>query len=236
MLSSARLLDAWEAAAAAAPAARPLHLLQAVEPERSIEELGAEALGRRDSRLGALRRSLVGSVVEATTECPTCGEQVETTFDLRDLWPDDDTPVVAEFEVAVEGVTVVCRPLSTADLLAAAEAPDPAADLLARCVVRVDEGGRPAALPAGALGAVEAAMAEADPRADVELSLACPGCNTEWASPFDVASFLWEEIDHAARRLLAEVDVLARAYGWREPDILVLSSWRRRRYLEMAQA
>jgi hypothetical protein len=231
------LLDAWEAAAAVAPAARPLHLLHAVEPEQSIEELGAEALGRRDSRLNALRRSLVGSAVEATTECPACGEQVETTFDLRDLWPDDDPPVVAaELEVAVDGVTVVCRPVSTADLLAAAEAPDPEADLLARCVLRVEGDGLPAALPAGARDAVEAAVAEADPRADVELSLACPGCGVEWASPFDMASFLWEEVDHAARRLLAEVDVLARAYGWREPDILVLSPWRRRRYLELAQA
>jgi hypothetical protein len=50
---------------------------------------------------------------------------------------------------------------------------------------------------------------------------------------FDIGAFLWEEIAAQARRLLREVHTLARAYGWREADILVMSAARRQAYLEM---
>src|SRR5206468_730296 len=39
-----------------------------------------------------------------------------------------------------------------------------------------------------------------------------------------------------AGRLLREVDALARAYGWREPDILALTPWRRDAYLQLVNA
>jgi hypothetical protein len=237
-LAGGRLLDAWEEGSVAGDAAvRPLHLLRAVEPERSLEELGAEPLGRRDARLGALRRRIIGPVVEATTQCPSCTEPVETSFDVDDLWPAED--VVAEVDVAVDGFSVACRPITTADLAAVRTADDVEAALFARCVVRASRDGHPVAphaLPPSVRAEVEASLADADPCADVVLALVCPACDTAWSAPFDLASFLWEEVDHAARRLLAEVDVLARAYGWREPDILALSPWRRRRYLELAQA
>lgn len=238
-VSPARLLDAWEAAAAAAPVVRPLHLLRALEPGRTVDELGDEVLGRRDARLARLRQALAGPAVEATTACPSCGETVETVFDVHDVWPEQDAVGVAdEVEVAADGYSVTCRPATTADLVEAAAAVDPEAVLLARCVMGARRHGEPvdpAGLPSSVRLAVDAALAEADPGADVELSLTCPACETGWACPFDLATFLWEEVDHAARRTLAEVDVLARAYGWREPDILALSPWRRRRYLELVQ-
>ena len=46
----------------------------------------------------------------------------------------------------------------------------------------------------------------------------------------------WAEIDAWARRILREVNILARAYGWRESDILALGAVRRQIYLTMAQA
>ena len=52
---------------------------------------------------------------------------------------------------------------------------------------------------------------------------------------FDIVSFFWAEIDAWARRVLREVNVLARAYGWRESDILALSPVRRQIYLSMVQ-
>jgi len=45
--------------------------------------------------------------------------------------------------------------------------------------------------------------------------------------------FFWAELAAEAKRLLREVDALARAYGWREADILALSSQRRHAYLEL---
>mgnify|MGYP003381458898 FL=1 len=61
----------------------------------------------------------------------------------------------------------------------------------------------------------------------------CPSCDHRWSALFDIVSFFWREIDDWARRTLREVHSLGRAYGWSEADILTLSAWRRRAYLEM---
>ena len=42
------------------------------------------------------------------------------------------------------------------------------------------------------------------------------------------ARFLLRRLDGQAGQLLREVHVLARAYGWREPDVLALTPRRRR--------
>ncbi len=81
-----------------------------------------------------------------------------------------------------------------------------------------------------------AGLAEADPGAELLLELLCPACGHAWDEALDVASFFWAELDVQARRLLREVHVLARAYAWREADILALSPRRRRLYLEMVTA
>jgi hypothetical protein len=47
-----------------------------------------------------------------------------------------------------------------------------------------------------------------------------------------VAAFVWEEIEACAARLLDDVHVLARAYGWSERAILALPEMRRAAYLE----
>ena len=46
--------------------------------------------------------------------------------------------------------------------------------------------------------------------------------------------FLWNDVDRWARALFGTVDTLARAYGWREADVLALSPRRRRVYLNLA--
>ena len=76
-------------------------------------------------------------------------------------------------------------------------------------------------------------MSAADPQADVELALACQSCGATWSAPFDIAGFLWAEIHAWAQQLLRDVHLLARAYGWREPDVLALSPVRRNLYLEL---
>src|SRR5262249_26779625 len=98
--------------------------------------------------------------------------------------------------------------------------------LLQRCVVsavRHGESVAAAELPAETVVGVAARMAEADPQADVQLELQCPACGGAWRAAFDIVGFFWTEIDAWARRTLNEVHVLARAYGWREADILALS-------------
>ena len=68
--------------------------------------------------------------------------------------------------------------------------------------------------------------------AEVTLRLACPACDERQSVHFDIASFLWAEIRHAAEHLLDEVHELAWAYGWSEGAILAMGAARRQAYLE----
>ena len=76
-------------------------------------------------------------------------------------------------------------------------------------------------------------MSARDPQAEVLLDLTCPACGASWQTVFDIAAYFWAELTAEAKRLLREVDALARAYGWREVDILALSPGRRQAYLEL---
>ena len=79
-------------------------------------------------------------------------------------------------------------------------------------------------------------MAEVDPQADVQMDLTCPACGHQWQALFDIESFFWREISAWANRILREVHALASAYGWRESDILSMSTWRRQTYLNLIGA
>jgi hypothetical protein len=84
---------------------------------------------------------------------------------------------------------------------------------------------------------LQAAEAELDRRAGVSaglVELACPDCEAVWTVELDVAAFLWRELEIQAGRLLRDVDVLARRYGWSEHEILALGADRRSFYLELA--
>lgn len=247
-LSASELLDAWEAGCRRPPWARPATLLGTggAGPEDGSEAL---PVGDRDRRLAALRRSVFGPSVQATAACPACSESAELSFTFDELLP-PPAPAPGEGGQAAgtvrrAGYEVRFRLPTTADLAAVAaarpgDAGRAAEELLGRCVVgasgpsgtAVDVG----ALPGEVADAVSAAMAAADPAADVELKLACPGCGHRWTSPLDVGAFVWQEVDAWAERTLLEVDALARAYGWPEPAVLALSPWRRQRYLELAGA
>ena len=70
----------------------------------------------------------------------------------------------------------------------------------------------------------------------VSFALECPDCGHRWPAPVDVAEALWMEVQRAAERLLAEIDALARAYGWSEEEIVSLSPVRRAAYLQLVSA
>jgi hypothetical protein len=76
-------------------------------------------------------------------------------------------------------------------------------------------------------------MSEADPLLELDYDLACPQCGAGVRATVDVAAFVWAEVEARSRVLLAEVDLLARAYGWSEDAILTLAPERRARYVEL---
>jgi hypothetical protein len=179
---------------------------------------------------------LFGPRVSGVDTCAGCGAVLDVTFDLGRL--------TSGYAVARTPVTVHCgdevlygRVPTTADLIAAAEADgsDIPGGLLARCVTVAGPDGRerPAAgLPAPAVAEVISALAAADPLADVRLAVTCGECGRQWATAFDIASFLWTEICATAERLLGDVHMLASAYGWSEAEVLAIGPRRRQYYLE----
>jgi hypothetical protein len=111
--------------------------------------------------------------------------------------------------------------------------------LAQRCVLESEQDGIALdlqALPEVLIEAISAEMSRRDPQAETTISLSCPTCEHHWSALFDIATFFWAEIAVMAKRLLSEVDILARHYGWREGDILALTAWRRDAYLQLAQA
>src|SRR6185312_12716599 len=110
---------------------------------------------------------------------------------------------------------------------------DPRSVLLERCVVEAPSGVTD--LSPSVLDAIVAQMGEADPQAVVDLSLECPACEFSWSLPFDIAGYLWSEVEDLVHRLFGEVHMLASAYGWSEREILAMSPLRRRIYLDMVE-
>jgi hypothetical protein len=246
-LAAGVLLDAWERGRARPPLERALTLLGAAFPEETRDALARLPVGRRNARLLALREQLFGRRLESVARCPACGALLELDLDMEDLRaapaPVDAPP--ATLTVTCGELTVRFRLPDTLDLEAAGSEHDPAAArtrLVERCVLAAQRrtGGEDApgvAVPSAAIPPevwqeVAAQMAAADPQAAIELEVACPGCSHAWEAAFDVGAYLAAEIAVWAERLLDDVHLLASAYGWRESEILALSPWRRRLYLD----
>ena len=88
-------------------------------------------------------------------------------------------------------------------------------------------------LPPEIVDAAVARIAELDPQADTQLAVNCAQCGVQNRVPFDIAAFLWREIEDFAVRIMRDVHALASAYGWDERRILEMNPMRRRCYLEM---
>lgn len=229
-LTPERLLEVWEAGAQRHPIDRALLLFALAEPTLPGEALADEPLGRRNAALMALRRARFGNPLDAWIDCPACGERMELTIDAAQLPP---APPAAQAPIEVDGLRFR-RPTSRdlAQLVGIDDAGQAALHLLAACA------DTPRGLPQDATGLealldrVDAALEHDDPWADPSLPVDCPSCGHAFAAGLDVAAILWDEIDGVARRLLDEVHLLARAYGWHEHEILCLSARRRAAYLQ----
>lgn len=239
--TSSELLDVWESAFDRRPAERALALLALALPELGYEGVARCSIGIRDNYLLSLRERLFGGELAGIAHCPACQTLIETAWSLAELRAGLAGPAGAPvLELVAQDHRISYRLPTSDDLLAIVDGTDPAAArslLLARCILSASCAGQPApsaGLPGAALEALEAAMAEADPMADIECALACPACDHRWSVQFDIARYLWSELHAWAQRLLVDVHQLARAYGWREADILALSPARRGLYVEMS--
>jgi hypothetical protein len=237
--SASEIICLWEQGFGRHSVDQALALLSAACPSLAPEHLSSLAIGQRDAHLLRLREAIFGPNATSTARCPHCTEGLEFTVRTTDLAveaPDRGAP----YELVQDGLALKFRLPDSADLAAIVACPDVATArrlLLGRCVVEANRDGM--TIASHALSEQETAqlasrMAQCDPLADIALDLNCAVCGHGWCVAFDIASFLWHEIDVLAKRLLGEVHMLARFYGWSEADILALSTARRNFYLEQA--
>lgn len=220
------------------PVERAVELLERALPadRNAIERL---SIGRRDRLLLEVREQTFGPRMNAVTECSACAARIEMEFETKEL----KTAEIAE----CDAIDVVCgeyrmklRVPDSHDVMAASAISVEAgvAELFERCVVEASRNGIAVSareLPANVAEAAEERIAEVDPQAGMRLAVDCPVCGAANRAPLDIAAYLWREIESFAMRMLREVDVLARAYGWDERRILEMSPVRRRCYLEMVR-
>jgi len=229
-LSNADFLDMWERGAKLHPVDRGLVALHTAFSE-SYDNLADWPLGRRNQALAELRCSCFGSRLEGWTACPRCAEKLEIQMDARAFAAPvsgTETPIIRNDECF--------RVPTSRDLALAARETDPrigAVRLMEACRLG---GGDPPAWTEQEMDEVGEQMAQADPLAEIRLTLDCPECGNQWDETLDMESYLWAEIAFRAKRLLREIHTIASIYGWTEGEILSLSEGRRAIYLEMASA
>ncbi|MGW2202408.1 hypothetical protein [Streptomyces sp. NPDC001774] len=243
-LSAGDVLRLWDECRDTSPEARALVLAAAADDGTVSVPPTERPIGRVTALLLRLRNALAGPRMAATVGCPGCHGTVEFQATTEALLALEDKIVDAPPPLLHGGYAVDWRCPSYGDLQAMAERPeadDPvrgALLLLERCLlnVRHEEGtvaDAAVALPVELREALSEAMASADPLADLLVDLRCPDCEHAFTADFDMAAFVWAEVESRGRRLLMEVDALARAYGWSETDVLALSEPRREHYVRI---
>lgn len=231
-LSGAALLQVWEQCQHLHPVDRAVRLLAAGCPDLPPAEIAELSIGQRDARLLALHEDIFGPELDSAADCPECGERLEFAFETATIRAEPPSSAPSHV-IYCDGRSVGVRRLNSYDLAAAAAVPSPEEGrrlLAERCLVDADG----VDLSDDLLTNVADALADMDPQAEILLDLACPSCGRTWQLAFDIVSYLWREISAEALRLLQQVHTLARAYGWREADILSMSAARRHAYIEMS--
>lgn len=242
MLTAREVLELWDHEAAA-PAERALLPLAAAGVEHALSALARLPLGRRDALLLELYRGTFGPELELMAECPECGERLEVELTVDELRTTPGAEPDASWELSRDRLALRFRVPNSEDLAAVVAGCEDAeaarCALLDRCLLEARRGDQPITateLDAEELELVAARMAAVDPLAELLLDLRCEVCGHSWPVLVDVAECFWHQLALAARGLVAEIHTLARAYGWREQDVLALSPHRRHTYLEMVTA
>ncbi len=239
-LSATELLDVWEKGLNHPILHRVLILLTAASPEMDTDAVAELTIGERDTRLFQLREWMFGSRLINTATCPHCAEPIEWENEITDLYvAPSELATTKELSLQTGKYNLHFRLPNSNDIAAILDNSkdvSKAEDLLKRCIVSAERAGKTYnknRLPKRALECLSQHIETLDPQADIRINLTCPACSHQWQILFDIANFLWNEINSWAERTLSSIHKLAGAYGWSEQQILKLSPVRRQLYLGM---
>jgi hypothetical protein len=238
-LEARDLLSAWEKGLNQASLQRPLVLLAAAFPGISPDTLVKMSVGQRDRGLLQMRECLFGQKLQNTAVCPQCTERLEWENQVADflLPPHENTTTDQEFELDSGEYSLLFRLPNSLDIdRVAGDANTETAQqiLLSRCLLKASRSGAVCELqqlPDSAIQQLTDRIEALDSQADIQIELDCPACSHRWVVLFDIANFLWKEVNAWAEQMLQTVYRLAAAYGWSEREILSISPVRRQLYL-----
>lgn len=243
LMTASDILDVWERGRSRHPIDRALTILAAAMPEASHHDLMTLPIGRRDVALLRIRADTFGQLLDGRIRCANCDEQLEFEIGIDEILAEDSPMMIGDggederYTLNVDGAEYRFRLPNSLDLATATGSSDPesARQIIAhRCIVARPETDDPEGpIPDEHLTALSKQIAKHDRYADITFRLDCPFCGHTGDAVLDIVSFLWTEIDSAARGLIGDVHILASAYGWSEADILSLSAARRATYIDM---
>ncbi len=246
-LNAEDILRIWEIGQPQHWLDRAITILSVACPTQTWPALTALPIGQRDALLLNVRELTFGHHLNGFAECPHCQKPLEFAFEVADI----RVPVLTDPDrllkpqtCLIDDIDLQFRLPNSRDLGAIvnqSSVDSPVSlqqQLVQQCLLQAHRQGEHLTLqqlPAAAIQRLIQTMAELDPQAEILLDFQCPDCGQPWNQVFDIIQFFWTELSVRAKRLLREIHLLARAYGWREADVLALSDFRRQCYLEMVQ-
>jgi hypothetical protein len=238
VLAAADIVSIWELGSHRPDWSKALIALGAALPEARPSELAEMTVGERNAHLLALRKNVIGPVMQASVKCPACTEPLEFEQSIDELLESYAPPAEREFAFAANDYSARYRLLDSGDLAhAAACGAEPGARqaLAGRALLEVSRAGEAIEvpdLPDEISEALSKEMAGRDPLAHIAIPLACFACGHVWSATLQIVPFLWLELERKAKQLLEDVVAIARAYGWSEAEILAMGPDRRQYYLD----
>ncbi len=226
------LLEAWERGAADSDLRRPLALLETACRDTDQDDFAAMSIAERDRELLRLRQLSFGDSLRGVLPCSSCSTRMEFEISIDSISSGRELPDRSKWSVG--GFAFVMRAVTTRDLAKAIAAADPRKALLRSCI-EVQSDDSMATLAEHEDYAI-AEFNRLNREAETRLTLPCPACGEITQADLDIGRFLWAEVSNAALMLLRDVHELASVYGWREEDVLGMTSVRRATYLEMVRA
>jgi hypothetical protein len=239
-LSAQQIVRVWELGQHQHVLDRAITILTMACPEHTASDLAALSIGQRDAYLLRLRELTFGDELTSFAACPHCGERLESTlrvsnFRIVDLQPPQSQRYrcqIADFEMQFR----LPNSWDLAAIVGQQNVMQAKSMLEQRCLLQASLHGQLTdydRLPPDIIQQFGVQIADCDPQAEILLSFTCPACEHHWNVLFDIVTFFWSELAAQAKRSLHEVHVLARFYGWREVDILTMTTARRQLYLSL---
>jgi hypothetical protein len=201
------------------------------EPLRAVDLTAAD----RDLLLAAVYERAFGDRIESTLTCARCGQPFDLHFSLRQLisaahakTSQSECRALGDGSFETSGGARFRLPTGKDELALAGMPPDEIESVLfQRCT-------QSSSWPEGQTN-FEQLLEQVAPLLHLELIARCAECGHVHTVQFDIQSYVLNAIVAERRRLLLEINRIAKAYGWTLDEILSLSRSDRRQIVEIIE-